>query len=220
MFGRRAAELVGVLVATLVSTFVTAQALSRPHDPSLYVLGAAVPLALLVIYWFWIEPRADEERVRARRLHNAVEDAIELSYRSDPDHRASAEAAGSKGVPNSVRRSFYETLDIADMFEPDHLEAAATLRARLDAGRELQYRLVDGDPALPDEIDRWEELTAQDLRANSSGAWDSYAFSDPPVRSESDPADQRERLGYKLTLLESTLHDQEKRAAKRAKEGA
>jgi hypothetical protein len=220
MFGRRAAELVGVLIASLVSSFVTTQALSRPHDSLLYVLGAAVPLALLVIYWFWIEPRADDERVRARRLHKAVEDAIELSYRSDPGHGASVDAAGVGGVPNSVRRSFYERLDIADMFEPDHLEAAATLRARLDAGRELQHRLVDGDPDLPNEIDRWEELTAQDLRANSSGTWDSYAFSDPPIRSESDPANQRERLGYKLMLLESRLQDQEKRAAKQAKEGA
>jgi hypothetical protein len=130
MFGRRAAELAGVLVASLISTFVTAQALSRPHDPLLYVLGAAVPLALLVVYWFWIEPRAGEERVRARRLHRAVEDAIQLSYRSES-------AAGSGGVPNLVRRSFYEKVDIADMFEPDHLEAAATLRARLDAGRAL-----------------------------------------------------------------------------------
>jgi hypothetical protein len=130
-----------------------------------------VPLALLVVYWFWIEPRAGEERVRARRLHRAVEDAIELSYRSES-------AAGSGGVPNLVRRSFYEKVDIADMFEPDHLEAAATLRARLDAGRALQHRLIDGDPDLPDAIDRWEELTAQDLRANSSGTWDSYAFSD------------------------------------------
>ena len=60
----------------------------------------------------------------------------------------------------------------------------------------------------------------RDLRANSSGTWDSYAFSDPPIRSESDPADQRKRLGYKLTLLESSLQDQETRAANQAKEGA
>jgi|SoiMethySBSTD1v2_1073268.scaffolds.fasta_scaffold801389_2 hypothetical protein len=73
--GRRAAELAGVLIASLITSFVTGLALSGPNEPVLYVVGALVPLALLLVYWLWLEPRADADRLRARRLQQAVEDA-------------------------------------------------------------------------------------------------------------------------------------------------
>lgn len=57
--GRRAAELAGVLIASLITSFVTGLAISGPNEPVLYVVGALVPLALLPVYWLWLEPRAD-----------------------------------------------------------------------------------------------------------------------------------------------------------------
>jgi hypothetical protein len=48
--GRRAAELAGVLIASLITSFVTGLALSGPNEPVLYVVGALVPLALLLVY--------------------------------------------------------------------------------------------------------------------------------------------------------------------------
>ena len=61
--GRRAAELAGVLIASLITSFVTGLALSGPNEPVLYVVGALVPLALLLVYWLWLEPRAEADRL-------------------------------------------------------------------------------------------------------------------------------------------------------------
>ena len=77
--GRRAAELAGVLIASLFTSYVTGLALAGPNEPVLYVVGALVPLALLLAYWLWIEPRAEADRLRANRLQQAIEDAFELS---------------------------------------------------------------------------------------------------------------------------------------------
>src|SRR6187455_2233123 len=100
--GRRAAELAGVLIASLITSFVTGLALSGPNEPVLYVVGALVPLALLLVYWLWLEPRADADRLRARRLQQAVEDAFELTQ-SQVDPSA---------PPDVARRAFYDRLDL------------------------------------------------------------------------------------------------------------
>jgi hypothetical protein len=118
--GRRAAELAGVLVASLVTSFVTGLAVAAPSDPVLYVVGALVPLALLLAYWLWLEPRADADRLRARRLHQAVEDAF---VQTQPQTDASAPR-------NAARRAFYDRLDISDLFEPDQSRAPPCLGRR------------------------------------------------------------------------------------------
>ena len=138
--GRRAAELVGVLVASLITSFVTGLAISAPRDPVLYVVGALVPLALLLVYWLWIEPRADADHLRARRLAKAVEDAYELSH---PETDASAPR-------NATRRAFYDRLDLSDLFEADHIEASTILGDAHDAGKPLLDRLdAEVDPSRP-----------------------------------------------------------------------
>jgi hypothetical protein len=68
--GRRAAELAGVLVASLITSFVTGRALAGPNEPVLYVIGALVPLALLLAYWLQthvllVEIWVGDERKRA-----------------------------------------------------------------------------------------------------------------------------------------------------------
>ena len=68
----------------------------RPNEPVLYVVGALVPLALLMAYWLWMEPRADADRLRARRFQQALEDAFELTERmTDPPRRLTPPAAPS-----------------------------------------------------------------------------------------------------------------------------
>ena len=179
--GRRAAELAGGLVASVLFSFVTALALAQPENPVLYVIGAIVPLALLMAYWFWVEPRADTNRLRARRLHQALEDSIEHSF------RASGHAA-DEAVPDSVRRAAYERLDIADLFEANHTVGFAVLRARADAGRALLQRFdadAETDTALASDIDAWELDTSRDL-GDFRDQWAVHSFADPPIRTAPD----------------------------------
>ena len=138
MVGRRAAELVGVLVASLITSFVTGLAIAAPRDPVLYIVGALVPLGLLLVYWLWLEPRAAADRLRARRLSKAVEDAFELTQ-PQTDASAPREAA---------RRAFYDRLDLSDLFEADHIEASTVLGDAYDAGKALLDRLdAEADPS-------------------------------------------------------------------------
>jgi hypothetical protein len=219
--GRRAAELVGVLAATVLSSYVTTQALAGPQETLLYVIGAAAPLAMLVIYWLWIEPRANAERLRAKRLHQALEDAIELAYRSDPKHDP-AEAAAITGAPDAERREFYIRLNIADLYEPNHIGVAATLRLRAETARDLLRRLnadpeaIARDVSLHDELDRWEELTIRDLEG-ARQHWDAVGFRDPTTDSMRDIESRRKRLENQLVLLETWIGQEQNRARDQAK---
>ena len=219
--GRRAAELVGVLVATLLSSYVTTQALAGPQEPVLYIIGAAAPLAMLVIYWLWIEPRANAERLRAKRLHQALEDAIELAYRSDPE-RDPAETAAATGAPDAERLEFYTRLNIADLYEPNHTGVATTLQLRAATARDLLRRLSAGpeaiahDVSLHDEIDRWEELTIRDLEG-SRRHWDVVGFRDPTTDAPQDVESRRKRLENQLLMLEVWIDQEQNRARDQAK---
>jgi hypothetical protein len=202
--GRRTAELVGVLVASLITSYVTGLAISAPGDPVIYVVSALVPLALLLVYWLWIEPRADADRIRARRLARAVEDAFELTH-------PQTDAAASRDV---ARRAFYDRLEISDLFEPNHIEASTVLGDALDAGRALLGRISDqtDDAAVPSaEIGAWETRTAATVEF-ARGANDAMSFSHGP-----DEVAGRKRLEYQLVLLELWAADERKRAGERAR---
>lgn len=210
--GRRAAELAGVLVASIIISFVTGLAVSAPNDPVLYVVGALVPLAMLLIYWLWLEPRADADRLRASRLHQAVDDAFELAQ---PRTDASAPR-------NAARRAFYDRLDISDLFEPDHLEEAAVLGDALDTGRALLARVVDDADATAissPEIEAWESRTADAVEI-ARGSSDAMTFRQPTSAPSAGPDSEarRERLGLQVQLLEIWAGDERKRAAERAKD--
>jgi hypothetical protein len=208
--GRRAAELVGVLVASLITSFVTGLAISAPRDPVLYVVGALVPLALLLVYWLWIEPRADAEHLRARRLDVAVERAFELSQ---PLTDASAPR-------DAARRAFYHRLDISDLFEPDHIEAASALGEAYDTGKVLLDRLnAEPDPsaALIADIAAWENRTRDQVDA-ARGSHDAMSFRQPKGNGASpDPSGRRERLEFQVLLVEVWVGDERKRAGEQAK---
>ncbi len=204
--GRRAAELAGVLVASLITSFVTGLALAGPNEPVLYVVGALVPLALLLAYWLWIEPRADADRLRARRFQQAVEDAFELSQ---PQTDAS--------VPrDAARRAFYDRLDVSDLFEPDHIVAASVLEEAHDIGRELLARLdAEPDPsvALLADISAWERRTGDEVEF-ARGSQDAMSFRQPKGTGPSEP---RERLQTQVLLVEIWVGDERKRAGDQAK---
>ena len=220
--GRRAAELVGVLVATVLSSYVTTQALAGPHEPLLYIIGAAVPLAMLLIYWLWVEPRADAERLRAKRLHQALEDAIELAYRSNPDRDAAEAATAVTGAPDAERREWYSRLNIADMYEPNHTAAASVLQLRAETARGLLRRLnedpetIARDATLDDELDSWEELTIRDLEGVRRDS-DVLGFRPPTTGLARDVASRRERLEQQLVLLEVWINQEHNRARDQAK---
>ena len=205
--GRRAAELAGVLFASLVTSFVTGLALAGPNEPVLYVVGALVPLALLLAYWLWLEPRADADRLRARRLHQAVEDAFELGQ-PPTDASTSRDAA---------RRAFYDRLDVSDLFEPDHITAASVLEEAHDTGRVLLARLdAESDPsaALVADISAWEHRTGDQVEF-ARGSGDAMSFRQPKGAGPSEP---RERLQTQVLLVEIWVGDERKRAADQAKD--
>ena len=210
--GRRAAELVGVLVASLITSFVTGLAISAPRDPVLYVVGALVPLALLLVYWLWIEPRADADHLRARRLAKAVEDAYELSH---PETDASAPR-------NATRRAFYDRLDLSDLFEADHIEASALLGDAHDAGKPLLDRLdAEADPsaALVTDIAAWEARTADEIEI-ARGSDDALSFRQPTgaPTAGTDVSARRHRLKVQVQLVEIWAGDERKRAGEQAKD--
>jgi hypothetical protein len=220
--GRRAAELVGVLVATVLSSYVTTQALAGPQESALYVIGAAVPLAMLVIYWLWVEPRAEAERIRAKRLQQALEDAIELEYRNDPDRDPAEAATAVTGAPDAERREWYTRLNIADMYEPNHTSVASVLQLRAETARDLLRRInedpdtIARDATLDDELDSWEELTIRDLEGARRHS-DVLSFRDPTLGQARDVASRRKRLEQQLWQLEGWINQEHKRARDQAK---
>ncbi len=203
--GRRAAELIGVLVASIVTSYVTGLATASPGEPLLYIVGTAVPLALLLAYWLWIEPRATAERIRAKRLAQAVEDAFELNH------------PRTEGRHDAERRAFYDLLGIPDLFEPNHLEGAAALAAALDAGRDLRKRLDtdDSEDALSSLTDG-EHATGRVVdgaRGSADGlSFRFYATATP------DHAERLKRLDNQLVLLQSWVNEERQRAGDRAKD--
>ena len=190
---------------------MTGLAISAPRDPVLYVVGALVPLALLLVYWLWIEPRADAEHLRARRLGQAVEEAFELTH-------PQADASTPR---DTARRAYYDRLDISDLFEPDHIEAASALDEAHDAGKSLQARLnaeADPSPALIAEIQTWEERTANEIEGDRGSA-DALSFRHPTGTGPSpSPTERRERLEKQLVLVELWVGDERKRAGEQAKD--
>ena len=205
--GRRAAELAGVLIASLITSFVTGLALSGPNEPVLYVVGALVPLALLLVYWLWLEPRAEADRLRARRLQQAVEDAFELTERqTDPS-----------APPDVARRAFYDQLDLSDLFEADHIEASSVLGKAFDEGTSLRARLdaeKEPSPALLADIGAWESRTGDEVEI-ARGSRDALSFRHPSGMSPSEP---RKRLESQVLLVELWVGDERKRAGEQAKD--
>jgi hypothetical protein len=203
--GRRAAELIGVLVASLITSYVTGLVTAGPAEPVLYIVGAAVPLALLLIYWLWIEPRAEAERIRSKRLAQAVEDAFELTH------------VQADGARDAERRAFYDRLDISDLFETDHIEASTALAGTLDAGRDLRRRLETEDPeALKAELAAWELRAARAVDA-ARGSRDALIFQYDYLAA-ADPAALVEQLDSQLVMLGEWVRDERERAGDQAKD--
>jgi hypothetical protein len=212
--GRRAAELAGVLVASLITSFVTGLALAGPNEPALYIIGALVPLALLLAYWLWVEPRAEADRLRARRFHGAVDDAFELTQ---PRTDATA-------LRDGARRAFYDRLEISDLFEPNHLEASSVLGEAFDAGKDLLVRLVglDAETDVPDalltDLEAWRDRTADQVEI-ARGMSDAMTFRQPTAtHATADPSDRREVLQFQVQLLEVWTGDERRRAGERARD--
>jgi hypothetical protein len=203
--GRRAAELVGVLVASLITSYVTGFATAGPGEPVLYVVGAVVPLALLLAYWLWIEPRAAAERIRSKRLAQAIEDAFDLSH---PETDAPRDAQ---------RRAFYDRLEISDLFEANHIEASTVLAEALDTGRDLRRRLETEDPeGLRAELADWKDRTARQLEA-ARGSGQALAFR-YDFTTAPDRAAHIEQLDAQLVMLANWVRDERKRAGEQAKD--
>ncbi len=201
--GRRAAELIGVLVASIITSYVTGLATAGPGEPALYVVGAVVPLVLLLVYWMWIEPRADAERIRSKRLARAVEDAYELSH-PEADARTDVQ-----------RRAFYDRLAIGDLFEPNHREASTALAQALDAGRDLRRRLETEEPeALRPELAAWEDRTTRLVDA-AEGGWQAMALRHDHTTAP-ERAAQIAQLDRQLVLLTDYIQVERKRARDQA----
>ena len=186
---------------------MTGLALSGPNEPVLYVVGALVPLALLLVYWLWLEPRAEADRLRARRLQQAVEDAFELTERqTDPS-----------APPDVARRAFYDQLDLSDLFEADHIEASSVLGKAFDEGTSLRARLdaeKEPSPALLADIGAWENRTGDEVEI-ARGSQDALSFRHPTGMSPSEP---RKRLESQVLLVELWVGDERKRAGEQAKD--
>ena len=203
--GRRAAELIGVLVASIVTSYVTGLATASPGEPLLYIVGTVVPLALLLAYWLWVEPRAAAERIRGKRLAQAVEDAFEL------DHPR------TEGRRDGERRAFYDLLGIPDLFEPNHIEGAAVLGGALDAGRDLRRSLETDEleSALTGLAD-WEHTTGR-VVDGARGSADGLSFRFF-ASTTGDRAERLKRLDNQLVLLQGWVAEERKRAGDQAKD--
>ena len=172
----------------------------------LYVVGALVPLALLLAYWLWIEPRADADRLRARLRAGG-----RGGLRDDP---APTDAPAPR---DAARRAFYDRLDLSDLFEPDHIEAASVLGEAYDAGKALVARLdAEADPSasLVADTAAWENRTGDEIEI-ARGSGDALAFRHP---KGTGPSGLRERLESQVLLVELWVGDERKRAGEQAKD--
>jgi len=208
--GRRAAELAGVLLASVFTSFVTGLAATGTDEPWLYIIGALVPLGLLLVYWFWVEPRAEGNRVKAIRLHRAIDEAFELTE-PQTDARQPRDAA---------RREFYDRLELSDLFEPDHLAGASALGDAFQSGQALVHRLDDeSEPSaeLESELEAWQDRTAGVVEI-ARGSTDAMSFRQPTGHNLTDSAERLRSVGMQVQLLEIWAGEERKRAGDRARD--
>ncbi|HEX5039366.1 MAG TPA: hypothetical protein VFW95_04480, partial [Candidatus Limnocylindria bacterium] len=150
-------------------------------------------------------------RVKAVRLHRAIDDAFELSHpQADAD------------LPHdSARRAFYDRLELSDLFEPNHLEAAKALGEAHDTGQALLHRLddaTDPSPALIAEIEDWQEAAAH-LVDLARGTDDATSFRMPRGHAAvTDQEDCLKTLDTQVQLLEVWTGMERKRAGDQAKD--
>ena len=208
--GRRIAELAGVLVASIFISFVTGLATTGTDEPVLYIVGALVPLAMLLAYWLWIEPHAEANRIKAARLHRAIDEAFELTQpATDANQRR-----------DTARRAFYDRLELSDLFEPNHLEGASALGEALKTGQALLRRLDDApEPpaALVTEVEAWQDGTA-DMVEVSRGSFDAMSFRMPTGGIATDPSQRLSTVKSQVELLEFWSGEERARAGQQAKE--
>ena len=207
--GRRAAELAGVLVASLITSFVTGLALAAPNEPVLYVVGALVPLALLLAYWLWIEPRAEADRLRAKRLQPGGRRGLRDD--SPPDQciraarRGSARVLRSAGHLRPVRAGPHR-----GRIGPGARRTTPARRSR----PAWTQKPIRPRPSSP-RSDAWEARTANEIEVER-GSQDAMSFRHPTGTGPS--ATSRSDWSTQVLLVEIWVGDERKRAGEQAKD--
>ena len=204
--GRRAAELAGVLVASLITSFVTGLALAGPNEPVLYVVGALVPLALLLAYWLWIEPRADADRLRARRFEQAVEETFELTQ---PQTDASA-PRDTPGAPSTTGW----TCPTSSSRTTSRLHRSWARRTT-PARRCWPASTRRPIPRRRSSATSPPGKTGRETRSSRTRVGRRVAFRHP---KGTGPSGRRERLESQVLLVEVWVGDERKRAGEQAKD--
>lgn len=210
----RAAELAGVLVASVVVNTVLNLALLRSSmDLGAWAVSAAVPLGMLVVYWVWVEPRQRKVRIREARFRRALESAITRDCKLDPGHNVSRDGLLFEDAPDSYRQARYGELHIQDLFVPDPRKGEAALMAKVREGEKLLRRAkVEGlTPDLWGQLEEWERLAAEDvafyqrgvLRTGQAAGFTKHSFTKQP-----DDQSRIKRVSEEISELRAYASEQ------------
>lgn len=219
---RRLSELGGVLLAnTIVGVVLQLVPSGSKMTLQSWVVTGIIPLALLLIYWWVLEPRQRKARIREARYQRAIEDALERDYKLDPDHNISPEGLMFEGASDPYRKRRYEDLGILDLFVPDPRKGQTILKAKADEGAEMLARAQrDGlTPELLGELREWERLSGEDvafyqrgpLRKGQAAGFTKHSFTKEP-----DEQPQLRRISQEVRELRLYVEDQAKLARQRA----
>ncbi len=213
--GKRLAEGVAVWLATFVSNGVLGITLGTPVTAATFFIAAVVPLALLVIYWLFVEPRHKRTRVRAARFRKALEGTLDRDYKLDPNHKISQYGLLFEGASDPYRTSRYQELHIADLFEPDPRKGQKLLAGKAAEGAELLARAEsDGfTPGLEGDLLTWERACGEDVAFYQRGLLSkghAVAFTKHSFSQEVDVAHRVKRIAQEVAELRMYAADQAK----------
>ncbi len=168
MVKRRVAEMAGTIITPVIVTYVAGM-ITLPQgaaglDPAAYVIAAVVPVGMILIYWFGIEPRHRAQIKKARRISRGFDAEVTRHYKDNPENTLSTEGQRHEQAPDFERRAVWERAQILDLCEPTPSYDVIALRDKIDEGRGLLARIGTDDPTLKPSIAAWELATEPDVR--------------------------------------------------------
>jgi hypothetical protein len=194
-----------------------------------WAVSAAIPIAMLLVYWLVLEPRQDRDRADKRRFRKALEKAIARAYKLEEGHVISPEGLMFEGASDPYRKGRYKDLEIPDLFVPDPRKGHVILNAKADEGAAILAAATKANaeeygfgPELLVQAREWERLTSEGVAFYHRGPLrKAYAagFTKHSFTNEPNYGQQLKRLEQEIRELRLWAADQVKLAREQAERG-